>query len=305
MVRPFSFAVIDGTLPVQADPTALKQHVEKLVVEFSPRDWTSPQLPKAADYIESEFRKLTSETVSISVTPQKFSAEGLEFMNIVAQFGDQHDSPVVVGAHYDVFGELPGADDNASGVAGLLEIGRLLAHTAVKVPVTLVAYTLEEPPIWATESMGSVVHARSLKEQGITIRHMISLEMIGYFSDQENSQKFPFGFMRYFYPTTGNFITIVDSLAAGPTTIRMKRAFQRYTDLPAVSVNAPALVPGIGLSDHASYWAEGFRAVMVTDTAFYRNTAYHTPNDTPDRLDYTRMAKVVDGVYGYLTQLTN
>jgi hypothetical protein len=170
--------------------------------------------------------------------------------------------------------------------------------------VILAAYTLEEPPFFGTDIMGSALHARSLKEQGADVRLMICLEMIGCFTDEPGSQKFPLPFLSLYYPTTGNFIGIVDKLFSTQAG-RMKRWMRSATDLPVYSINAPAWVPGVDWSDHSSFWKQGYPAVMVTDTAFYRYDAYHTAADTPDRLDYAAMAKVVQGVYGYVMKLAS
>jgi hypothetical protein len=204
---------------------------------------------------------------------------------------------VVVGAHYDTAGPLPGADDNASGVAGLLELARALGAAPPEGRVDLVAYTLEEPPFFMTPRMGSAVHAASLRREGIEVRAMISLEMIGYFTDAPNSQTFPLGILRFFYPRTGNFIAVVGKLGQGSTLRRIKQAMRAASDLPVESINAPTWIPGVDFSDHRSYWMAGYPAAMITDTAFYRNDRYHTVQDTPESLDYSRMAKVVEGVH--------
>ena len=203
---------------------------------------------------------------------------------------------MVVGAHYDVAGEQPGADDNASGVAGLLELARLLKGQSFRQRVELVVYTNEEPPFFRTPYMGSAVHARSLAESGKRASLMLSLECIGYFSDEPGSQDHPVRLLNAIYPTTGNFISLVGFYEDGDVSRQVKTAMKSASDLPVYSINAPSFVVGVDFSDHLNYWNEGFVGMMVTDTAFYRNKAYHTPRDTADRLDYGRMAKVVDGV---------
>lgn len=185
-------------------------------------------------------------------------------------------------------------------MAGLIELGRLLSSVALERQVLLVAYTLEEPPFFASETMGSYVHASSLTSKKVKI--MISLEMIGYFSDDPNSQNFPISLMSLIYPSQGNYIAIVDRLTANDA-VRLKSAINKYTDLPAYSINAPASIVGVDFSDHRSYWHFGFPAIMVTDTSFYRNTAYHTKHDTHDRLNYVLMAKVVYGVFKYVQEI--
>ena len=171
--------------------------------------------------------------------------------------------------------------------------------------IDLVAYTLEEPPYFATALMGSAVHARSLKEKGTEVRLMISLEMLGFFSDEKNSQRFPFPQMSWWYPTVGNFIAVVgdQSINGRRMTRSVRSGMKRGSSLPVYSINAPTTLPGIDFSDHRNYWAEGFPALMITDTAFLRNGNYHQVTDTPDSLDYTRMAQVVEGVYRALVEL--
>jgi hypothetical protein len=145
--------------------------------------------------------------------------------------------------------------------------------------------------------MGSAVHARSLREQGASVRAMISLEMIGYFSDREGSQRLPSPLLKAVYPTRGDFITVVGKMDQGPLVRTVKRAMRGASTLPVYSINAPRAIPGVDFSDHANYWDAGYDAVMVTDTAFYRNPNYHAHTDTAETLDYVRMAAVVWGVY--------
>jgi len=170
--------------------------------------------------------------------------------------------------------------------------------------VELVAYSLEEPPHFRTESMGSAVHAASLEAKKARVRAMISLEMIGCFSDEKDSQAYPLGVLKLLYPSTGNFIAVVGRIGGGRLVRVVKTAMRAATRLPVESINAPGFIPGIDFSDHLSYWEHGYPAVMVTDTAFYRNPRYHTSDDTPDTLDYERMALVVDGVVAAVRALT-
>ncbi|HZG51707.1 MAG TPA: M28 family peptidase, partial [Pyrinomonadaceae bacterium] len=200
---------------------------------------------------------------------------------------------------------LPGADDNASGVAGLIELAYLLGGTPPAVRVELVAFALEEPPYFRSPFMGSAVHAASLRAQGFAVRAMLSLEMIGYFSDQPDSQHYPVSFLKAFYPSQANFIAVVGKMDQGRTVRRIKKAMAEASPLPVYSINAPRSIPGVDFSDHLNYWNEGYDALMITDTAFYRNPHYHTSADTPDTLDYRRMASVVQGVYAAVLSLTN
>jgi Zn-dependent M28 family amino/carboxypeptidase len=208
----------------------------------------------------------------------------------------------VVGAHYDTVWNSPGADDNASGIAGLLELARIFEGSFPE-GLRLVAFCLEEPPTYRTRFMGSYQYAQALKEMGAELTGMICLEMIAYFSDEPKSQSFPLPFMNRIYPSTGNFIALVGNLASRDWTMRVKGAFKSGTDLPVESLNAPFFVVGVDLSDHWSFNQMGYPAVMVTDTAFYRNPHYHRSTDRPETLDFIRGAKVIDGVAAALDAL--
>ena len=275
-----------------ADPVRLKTHVRALSERFSPRgDRNLRNLDAAAGYIADMLRAAGGQ-----VSDQPYSSDGYTYRNVIAAFGPQSEEQVVIGAHYDTFLGFPGADDNASGVAGVLELARLLGADTPRVRVELVAYSLEEPPHFRTESMGSAVHAASLKAKNARVRAMISLEMIGCFSDERGSQRFPLGLLRLLYPSAGNFIAVVGRIGGGGLVRTVKKAMRGATPLPVRSVNAPGFIPGIDFSDHLAYWNQGYPALMVTDTAFYRNPRYHTADDLPDTLDYRRMALVVDGL---------
>ncbi|MEM7348817.1 MAG: M28 family peptidase [Chloroflexota bacterium] len=282
------------------DPARLETHVQQLSEEFIPRDYKHPEnLDRTASYIRTEF-----EQTSGRVSEQPYEVDGEVYRNIILRFGPDTGERIVIGAHYDAFDIHPGADDNASGVAGLIELAHLLDQAPLSAPVELVAYTLEEPPFFRTNGMGSAVHADDLKAQGISIQLMIALDMIGYFSDSPNSQHFPVAVLRYFYPTEGNFIAVIGRLNGGADTRYVKRVMRRTTDLPVYSFNVPPqLIPGVDFSDHLNYWRHDYPAVMVTDTAFLRNRHYHTPDDTLEKLDYDRMAKVVVGVYEVIVEL--
>lgn len=286
--------VVEGT-DAKVDPVLLRQHVDKLSVELMPRSYENPEnLNRIADYIQSQF-----SGAGAMVRHQPLTADGKAYRNVIAEFGPEGDAVIVVGAHYDSAGELPAADDNASGVAGLIELARLLGKEKLEHRVLLVAFCLEEPPFFGTPLMGSAVHAKSLADAGTKVRIMIALEMIGYYSDGPGSQEYPIPLLKLFYPTRGDFIAIVDQLLSGHAR-KMKKIMRANSTIPVYSINAPPVIPGIDLSDHKSYWDQGYPAVMITDTAFFRNKAYHTRHDTADRLDYERMAEVVRGLFAYL-----
>src|SRR5215475_2330796 len=286
--------------PTPVDPTKLETHVRTLSQSFVPRDESHPEnLDRCAAYIRGEF-----ESASDRVTEQPFTVAGKTYRNVIAHFGPETKEMVVVGAHYDTAGPLPGADDNASGVAGLLELTRLLGNRQLPMRVELVAYTLEEPPFFRSEQMGSAIHANALKRDGAVVRVMFSLEMIGYFSDARDSQHFPSSAFSLYYPTEANFISVVGKLGDGMLVRRIKKAMTGAATLPVYSINAPRLIPGVDLSDHLSYWRAGYPAVMITDTASYRNANYHTLDDTAERLDYRRMGQAVEGVYAAVIEMT-
>ena len=195
---------------IAVDPHRLETHVRRLSETLSPRDVSRPaQLDRVAAYIHQEFAACTS-----AVTEQPFPAGDGIYRNVIATFGPETGETIVIGAHYDAFGPYPGADDNASGVAGLIELARLLGKAPPPpLRVQLVAFTLEEPPIYDTQEMGSVIHAASLRNHGVHVRAMISLEMIGYFTDTDNSQRYPLPLLSLFYPRQGNYIGVVGRLS--------------------------------------------------------------------------------------------
>ena len=281
-------------LQVSVSADRLRQHVEFLASPDRPRDYSHPEnLNAAANYIAEQFMQF-----NVQVTRQSYQVDGVVYQNVIAQFGDAKAEQTVIGAHYDVAGELPGADDNASGVAGLIELGRLFANHPPKTAVQLVFYTLEEPPFFRSEHMGSAVHAQSMVRAGIPVRLMISLEMIGYYCDQPGCQSYPVGLLEAVYPDTGDFIAVVGQLGSNEPA-RLREYLRDHASVDSESINAPALLQGIDFSDHRSYWAHDIDAIMVTDTAFFRNRAYHTDQDTPERLDYAKMARLIEGIFGY------
>lgn len=307
VTQPFVSAVPSN--PPVVEPARLRTHVKYLSDTLYPRSFEQfENTALAAEYIIGQFRATGAE-----VTTQAVQAEESRYQNIIARFGPTSGPLMVVGAHYDACGDAnegakyplgydlathtPGADDNASGVAGLIELARLFQEHPPSHPVELVAYALEEPPYFRTDSMGSVRHARSLAGSSRKVRLMISLEMIGYFDDAPSSQRYPISGLELFYPDKGNFIALVGRLENFPAIRRVKALMAGGTDLPVVSINAPILLPGTDFSDHRSYWREGYPALMVTDTAFYRNPNYHRAGDTYEKLDYRRMAKVVQAIY--------
>ncbi|NOZ68265.1 MAG: M28 family peptidase [Deferribacteres bacterium] len=240
-----------------------------------------------------------------AVSAQRYDVEGKTYENIFTEKKGEKspDRVLVIGAHYDTVTGTPGADDNASGVAGLLELARLLVNEPLGLSVQFVAFVLEEPPFSRSRHMGSYVYARSLHQKGTDVEGMICLESIGYFTDRPETQYFPLAFLRFRYPTTGNFITFVSNLPSKGFLNRAKAAFKKGSELPVESISTLPVVPGIDFSDHRSFWKFGYHAFMVTDTAFFRNPNYHGKGDTPDTLDYERISEVVMGLRSAVMEL--
>jgi hypothetical protein len=279
-------ASIQGT----AERSRLRTHVETLAGKFAPRNYRHlDNLNQARAYIASEFA-----STGARVEQQVYEVNGHEYANVIARFGPDTAESVIVGAHYDGCGPYPAADDNASGVAGLLELARLLGLNRPAMRIELVAFTLEEPPYFATSDMGSIQHARALRKQAKKIRGMLSLEMLGYYSDAVDSQSYPVPGMSLLYPSTGNYITVAGRPSDISLLRKVKTAMASVSGVPVYSFTGPESVAG--LSDNRSYWQNNYDAVMITDTAYFRNKHYHRASDLPGTLDYDRMAKVVDQV---------
>lgn len=283
----------------RAQPQRLRDDVIALSEPRIARNYLNlAALENAAVLIDSTWKQL-----GLQVHEQHFEAANNDYRNLIVSFGPEAAPRYIVGAHYDVCDDTPGADDNASGVAALLELSRLLVANQFAPKdfrLDLVAYTLEEPPFFTTEYMGSAIHAQSLREEGVSVLGMISLEMVGFFSDEAGSQLFPYSFMQYFYPTTGNFLLVASNVQSYGLARTIKNVYRSIDQLPTHSISAPDWVRGIDFSDHRNYAARDYPAVMLTDTAFFRNENYHRVTDRASTLDYERMALVVDGLYRFL-----
>lgn len=285
--------------PVRVDAVALERHVRALAESYHPRSVDdAAQLEAAGDYVLAQMR-----AGGAAPEIQGYEVDGKAYRNFISRFGPPDGPLLVIGAHYDACGSTPGADDNASGTAAILELTRLLAAHPPTRPIEVVAYSLEEPPYFRTQGMGSFRHARGLAQSGREVRLMIAVEMIGYFRDNPRSQSFPVAGLGALYPDTGNFIAVVGQFSDVRNVRRVKGLFRGASDLPVESINAPPGTPGVDQSDHANYWHFGMPAIMVTDTAYLRNPNYHAAGDTPDTLDYPRMAKVVRALYAVALEL--
>ena len=280
--------------------SALRQHVERLAGCIGERHVRRPQALHAAEaYVRETWQALGYEVVR-----QAYDAAGVESANleITLTGSERADQIVLAGAHYDTVPGSPGADDNASGVAAVLELARLLSGQHCARTIRLVAFVNEEPPFFYWGEMGSKVYARAARSRGDDIRVMLSLEMLGCYSDAPGSQEYPPP-LGLFYPKQGNFIGFVSNLRSHRALRAAFSAFADHSDFPAERLAAPTFVPGVGWSDQLSFWREGYPALMVTDTAFYRYRHYHRPTDTPEKLDYARMARVVEGLARMLASL--
>jgi hypothetical protein len=242
----------------------------------------------------------------LDVIDHSFVARGSPAPNIQATLrGSTHPNEIIViGAHIDSFQGTPGADDNASGVAGLLAMARRFADMPRERTIRFVIFVNEEPPAFWTDDMGSRVYVKKCVADGDTIIAMFSLEAIGTFDDAPGSQRYPKP-LDYFYPDRGNFIAIVGNTSSVALTRRAVGVFRDTTPLPCEGACLPWWLPGVGWSDHSSFWDEGIPAAMVTTTALFRNPRYHTEFDTPDMLDYARMTRVVQGMSRVLDDLAS
>ncbi|SEM19711.1 Peptidase family M28 [Syntrophus gentianae] len=270
----------------------LHKHVEYLSVKIGDRHlWKGDSLDRTAEYIESAV-----SGYGYAVERQSYSSYGKTVSNLIVEKRGESEGVVIVGAHYDSVPGTPGADDNASSVAGLLELARLCKESPSRKTLVFAAFVNEEPPSFGSRNMGSMVYAKHLKDNNISIDVMISLEMIGFFSE-EVVQGYPLPGMDVFYPKKGNFIGIVGNFPSSRYVFLLKRGIRKHSNMIAKSLTAPEFFGGINLSDHYSFWQHGYRAVMITDTSFYRNRNYHQETDTIDTLNFERMAELVKGLY--------
>lgn len=276
----------------------LQRHVEHLTVNIGERNlWKGDSLERAAAYIEATLRGY-----GYGVERQTYTTHGKSASNLVVETGGEG-SPIIVGAHYDSVPGSPGADDNASGVAGLLELARLLRESPAKRKIIFVAFANEESPFYGSDKMGSMVYAASLKEKEAPVEFMISLEMIGCFS-REKIQRYPLPGMSLFYPETADFIGVVGNFRSWRYVSALKKGLRKHSGVKVQTMFAPESVGGISLSDNVSFWRHGYQAVMVTDSAFFRNRHYHQETDTMETLDFHSMGEVVKGLFHTLQKMS-
>jgi len=271
----------------------LSVHVGKLSVTIGERSMhRAGSLQATIEYIRENLRQ-----AGYVVTEHPYSVEGQDVSNLEATLAgsDTVEGTVIVGAHYDSVPSTVGADDNATGVAATLELARLLQGRKLRRSVRFLFFVNEEPPYFQTENMGSRVYARELRHEGVRVSAMISLEMLGFYSDSKGSQKYP-PILGLFYPTHGNFIGFVGNPESRDLVRQSIRRFRESTSFPSEGVAAPADWPAVGWSDQWSFWQESYPAIMITDTALFRYPYYHTPRDTFDKVDFEKAARVTDGV---------
>jgi len=281
---------------------SLRKHVVMLAGSIGERNiWHYSELEESANYIEKALKDFGYE-----IETQEFTVYGKTVKNLEAErIGvSMPEEIVIVGAHYDSFIGSPGANDNVSGVAALLEIARLLAGEKLPRTVRFVAFVNEEPPFFQTDNMGSRVYASRSRRRGEQIIAMLSLETMGYYSDAAGSQHYPFPFS-LFYPNTANFIGFVGNISSRSLVQRAIAIFRSHTAFPSEGASLPGWIPGIDWSDHWAFWKEGYPAFMVTDTALFRYEYYHTEEDTPDKVDCSRMARVVTGIARVVAELAS
>ncbi|MGR9035717.1 MAG: M28 family peptidase, partial [Gammaproteobacteria bacterium] len=271
-------------------PQQLQAHVYELAGAIGEHNIFHPEaLEAAAAYITGQW-----ENQGYSVTRQSYSVEGIECSNLEINCPgkNQTEEFILVGAHYDSVWGSPGANDNGSGVAALLELSRLFKESQPTVSLRFVAFVNEEPPFFYWRNMGSMIYAKAAKKRGDFIRYMISLETVGCYTDRPGSQRYP-PLLKHFYPDTGNFVAFVSNLGSRQVMRDCLKTFRSVSDFPVESIATVAIVPGVSWSDQLAFWRHGFKAFMITDTAFYRYPYYHSARDTPDQVSYTQLTQVI------------
>ncbi|MFB3892338.1 MAG: M28 family peptidase [Phycisphaerae bacterium] len=295
-----------GPLPVMTDQEqrlrdALKADVEKLARAIGDRHFRAPAgLAEAADYIAS---RLTS--MGYKVTRQAYEVDGVSGSNLEAQLAGtkRPDEIVIVGAHYDTVPGAPGANDNASGVAAVLAMAQAFAGAKTDRTIRFVTFVNEEPPNFSTARMGSMVYAKACRQRQDSIVAMVQLDSLGYYTDEPRTQRFGFP-LGMLFPDTGNFVMFVSNWGSRDIVRQAVASFRRTTAFPSEGASAASwLAPSMALSDHWSFWRYGYPAILITDTDMLRYPYHHSPQDTPDKLDYDRFARVVGGLKSVVADL--
>jgi Zn-dependent M28 family amino/carboxypeptidase len=296
-----------GPLPTLTDEQRtlaqeLHSHVQMLAGQIGERNvFHHDRLVMAADYIRET---LAGAGYEVRLQPYEVAGKICENIEAEVRGGKRPDDIIVIGAHYDSVQGSPGANDNASGVAATLALARAFAETTPARTLRFVSFANEEPPLFQTEHMGSRVYAMRSRERGENIVLMLSLETIGYYSDEPGSQHLLFP-LSLIYPSTGNFIAFVSNSENGFLVRQLVGSFRQQARFPSEGGALWGLIPGVGWSDHWAFWKEGYPAVMVTDTAPFRYPAYHSPADRPELVQYERMARVVSGLQAVIVEMAN
>ena len=298
---------VTDMIDIQSTEARLREHLKMLTVEIGERSVRVPvNLKKTADYIRGFY-----EGIGIEARLEPYGYQGFEVANVVAEvrFRPNPAKRILVGTHYDSVAGTVGADDNASAVAVQLETARqvlaLKGSQDLDLAVVFVTFALEEPPAYGTRYMGSRVYAEQARHRNEQIDAMMCLEMVGYTCSEPRCQSYPFPLMFFGYPKEGNFIGIVGNFDSRDLTRKLFDSFQKNPHVPAIKLTVPFngwIMPAVRLSDHASFWDEGYKAVMITDSAFYRNPHYHLPSDRMDTLDFRFMAQLVQSLATFLAQ---
>jgi hypothetical protein len=272
----------------------LEQSIQKISGEIGEHNYIYyDNLLKVEEFIKDYWKYIGYE-----VKTQEYQINEQTFRNLEVEIlgNEKPDEIVIIGAHYDTVFGAAGANDNSSGVAAILSLAKVFFDKKPQKTLRFVAFVNEEPPFFWTEQMGSFVYAKRSRQRNENIIAMLSLETIGYYCDRPGSQKYPLGLLNTIYPITGNFISFVGNLNSGKLVRKAIASFRTHAQFPSEGAILPNLVNGAGWSDHWSFWQQNYPAIMVTDTAPFRYPYYHTPEDTPDKINYDRLARVVAGL---------
>lgn len=298
----FKYTPREDLVVDQAESSAvirlLQKDVTKLASSIGPRSFKHPEnLSKASGYIQGRYKELGYQPEL-----QKYKSQGQEVENIYAikKSSDEKAEVLIIGAHYDTQFSNPGADDNASGVAVLLALMKALANAKLSTTIHFVSFVNEEFPYGLTPLMGSYQYAKMIHDQNLPVKGMISLESVGYFDSAKDSQRYPLGFLNLLYPNSADFIAVVGNLSSHRMVSEIVEGFQKSSPIKSEGAALPEIIRDIARSDHWAFWKFGFEAVMVTDTANFRNANYHKSTDHPDTLSYEHMHLVYLGLLGYL-----
>ena len=279
---------------------SLQQDIQRIAVEIGARNASQyERLNATRTFLETALTQ-----AGYKVKQQEYKIENKSYYNLeVERLGTEKPNEVVIiGGHYDSAFTSPGADDNGTGAAATLELARIFAKKSTKRTVRFVEFTNEEPPFFWTEDMGSLVYAKQIDQRKEKVVAMLSLETMGYFSDKVGSQKYPFP-IGLLYPNQGNFIGFIGNLNSGDLVRRSIASFRRHVQFPSEGASLPGWIPGVGWSDQWAFWQQGYKGIMVTDTAPYRYPYYHTEQDTFDKINFDRVARVVAGLTEVISDL--